>query len=178
MTTEVELSTAEIASQQGVTPKSINEWRRRVELASGTKLGTKRGKTWFFTAEEVRQILDAQSNDDRRSNPPQQIFEAMEEDLEAAEDEGFMVLATAQNDMVQQVKAVLTLAREEEERVSETIATLLTPQNRASRIMMGVARRLQGQRSDALGNVLGDALRVSPVAMLPDDSKRRICECL
>ena len=177
--TEVELTTAEIASQQGTTTKTINEWRRRAELTTGNKLGVKRGKTTFFNAGEVQLILNAQSSADRRNNPPQQVWESLEEDSEGASDAGFMVLATAQNEMVDQVRSALALARQQEQLIEETIAAYLHPQNRMARVLSGVATRLGKQQSSELSDVLSDALMITPAHLLPDaDSKRRLCECI
>jgi hypothetical protein len=40
-----------------VTPRTANLWRSSAEARSGRKLGYKVGKTWFFRADEIREIL-------------------------------------------------------------------------------------------------------------------------
>ncbi|NJO74952.1 MAG: hypothetical protein HC833_15020 [Leptolyngbyaceae cyanobacterium RM1_406_9] len=60
MTTTVELSTAEVAQRLNVTPRMVNMYRAAAEKAANRPLGTKRGKTKYYNAEEVELLRRAQ----------------------------------------------------------------------------------------------------------------------
>jgi hypothetical protein len=46
-TTELDLSAAEIAEQQGVSVQSFNTWKRIASIKTGKKYGTKHSKAWY-----------------------------------------------------------------------------------------------------------------------------------
>ena len=60
MTTTLELTTAELADRLGVTPRMVNLYRTAAEKSAGRTLGTKRGKTKYYNAEEIELIRKAQ----------------------------------------------------------------------------------------------------------------------
>ncbi|MBD2462280.1 hypothetical protein H6G89_14625 [Oscillatoria sp. FACHB-1407] len=74
MTTTLELSTAELAERLGVTPRMVNMYRAAAERTAQRPLGTKRGKTKYFNAEEIElirkaQILGATEGDRQQQKP-------------------------------------------------------------------------------------------------------------
>lgn len=52
MYTVSEISTQDLAAKLGCTPRTINICRARIEQREKCKLGSKRGKTWYFNEEE------------------------------------------------------------------------------------------------------------------------------
>lgn len=77
--TTVELSTAEVAQQLGVTPRMVNMYRASAEKTAGRKLGTKRGRTTYYSGGEVEairkaQILGASGEGDRQQQKQTQDF--------------------------------------------------------------------------------------------------------
>lgn len=59
MHSEVMCSAADIAQSTGLTPRMINLYRAQAEKRLGVKFGRKEGRTTYFNAEEIREILKA-----------------------------------------------------------------------------------------------------------------------
>ena len=55
--TEIDYSTKDIADRCNLSPRMVNIYRSEAETRLKRKLGYKVGKTWFFKADEVREIL-------------------------------------------------------------------------------------------------------------------------
>lgn len=183
-TTIVEMTAAQIADQLKVKPQTFNTWKRLAALQTGKSYGTKRGKGYVFTADEVSEILHyGQGNDDRSAKAPKQSYESSEaypdEDFEGSEDSSFMVLAQQNGQLVTQVQAFLTTIQQQDQMIAETIAAYAAPQNRMARILGGVANRLTKSKTSSLDDSLSLALnQFHPTALLPEADKRRILECL
>jgi len=59
---DVDKSAADLAAEMGVSARSINLYRSAAEKTLSRKLGTKRGKTVYFDAEEQQAIKAAKHN--------------------------------------------------------------------------------------------------------------------
>jgi hypothetical protein len=60
-TATVDLSTQQLSDRLGVTPRMVNIYRSEAERLSGTRLGTKRGRVWYFNPDEQAAIARIQS---------------------------------------------------------------------------------------------------------------------
>jgi hypothetical protein len=69
MQTTVEMTTQQLADRLNVSPRMINIYRAAVEQRSGKTIGTKRGRTTWFTAEEQDLIHQAQAQG-KQATPP------------------------------------------------------------------------------------------------------------
>lgn len=82
MATEVqaELSTQQLADRLHVSPRMINLYREKAEVAAGRKLGIKRGRTTYFNPDEQVLIIQVQSQginpDEVRTHHEQQQAQA------------------------------------------------------------------------------------------------------
>jgi uncharacterized protein YjcR len=182
-TTIVEMTSAQIAEQLGVKPQTFNTWKRLASLQTGTSYGTKRGKGYVFSAEEVSEILHyGQSNEERSAKAPKQTYESevnLDEDFEGSEDSSFMVLAQQNGQLVTQVQTFLSNIQQQDQMIAETIAAYAAPQNRMARILGGVANRLTQSKTSSLQDSLMLAMgQFHPTALLPEADKKRILECL
>jgi hypothetical protein len=63
----VELSTAQLADRLGVTPRMINIYKCNAEATYGCEIGSKRGRSTFFSPEEQDMIKTARSQQNGHS---------------------------------------------------------------------------------------------------------------
>lgn len=61
MQTTVEMSTQQLSDRLNVSPRMINIYRAAIEQRTGRTIGTKRGRTTFFSTEEQDLIAQAQA---------------------------------------------------------------------------------------------------------------------
>ena len=121
--TQIDLTAAEIAAQQGVEPQTFNAWKRLASSKTGKAYGYKISKTWHYTPAEVLEILDLGRTGE--TEPPKQVYES--EDLEASQDGSFMVLAQSSAAIVQDLQTVLTMAKQQEDLLINTTVEYLAP---------------------------------------------------
>ena len=151
--TQVDLSTAEISEQLKVTPQCWNGWKRAASLKTGKTYGTKRGKAYYFTGEEVAEILDLGQSSDRSQNAPQQTWEA--EDLTANEDQGYMILASQQQAVSQDLQEIMSMVLASNQAKGEALAEFLAPENQQAQILYFAAQKLKERKPTRISQTLG-----------------------
>ena len=175
-TTEVELTAAEIASQQGVHPKTVNEWRRKAESLTGKSYGTKRSKQTYYSASEVSEILQyGQASQARTENAPKQVYEA---DLETEKDGMAIVFQQQQKALVQQIQGFLGQVVSEEQAIVDMATQFVSQEARLSRIAYGIVKGLEARQGT---DMQGFYFPVTGSAVLPPSGefdRRRLLECL
>ena len=151
--TEIDLTAAEIAAHLGCTPQAFNNWKRLAMTATGTAFGEKRGKSWYFSPAEVEEILAYSPSGDRSQNAPQQNWEA--EDLTANEDQGFMILASQQQAVSQDLQEIMSMVLASNQAKGEALAEFLAPENQQAQILYFAAQKLKERKPTRISQTLG-----------------------
>lgn len=156
--TQVDLTAAEIAAQQGVQTQTFNTWKRIASSKTGKAYGYKISKSWHYAPADVLEILDLGRSGE--TEPPKQVYES--EDVEASQDGSFMVLAQSSAAIVQDLQTVLTMAKQQDDLLINTTVEYLAPDNRRARIMGGIAKGLACKPSETFTESLKFAFWQAP----------------
>lgn len=151
MTTELDLSAAQIAEHYSIPLSTINNWKRAAERRLNRKLGTKYGRELYFSAAEVEEIV---SQGQIQSTPPQQSYQS--EDVEDVEDTASLALYQNSSELVGQLQGLIASAISQEKELIDTTVKILAPENRLARVMHGINQGLQRKERESLVIRLGN----------------------